>query len=113
MLSCGNPSQKTLRLFLSWGTGGASKLAGITLSDKHESLKRLERVHKLIEGFENPYGMELLATVHWVLKDNKDGKLSDAETVTKVFAWNDRKKKIFNSEHIAIARKRLIDEKWI
>ncbi|MEE9442168.1 MAG: macro domain-containing protein [candidate division Zixibacteria bacterium] len=92
---------------------GASELATKTLSDMTDSLERLEKVHNLIEGFENPYGMELLATVHWVLKDNTDGILSNAETVEKVFAWNDRKKKIFNSEHIAIARKRLIDEKWV
>ena len=29
------------------------------------SLGRLKRVAELIEGFESPYGMELLATVHW------------------------------------------------
>ncbi|MCC5669167.1 hypothetical protein LC653_36310 [Nostoc sp. CHAB 5784] len=31
-----------------------------------ETQKRLERVSNLIIGFETPYGMELLVTVHWV-----------------------------------------------
>ena len=29
---------------------------------------RFEQVAGLIEGFETPFGMELLATVHWVAK---------------------------------------------
>jgi len=36
---------------------------------------RLERVSGLINGFETPYGMELLATVHWVARENRDGLL--------------------------------------
>ncbi|HEX3048468.1 MAG TPA: hypothetical protein VHY08_27210 [Bacillota bacterium] len=35
-------------------------------SSNEESIQRMERVKQLIEGFETPYGMELLATVHWL-----------------------------------------------
>ena len=36
--------------------------------DQHDiSRARFERVTKLVEGFESPYGLELLATVHWVM----------------------------------------------
>jgi hypothetical protein len=34
-----------------------------------ESMKRLDQVKHLIEGFETPYGLELLATVHWLMKN--------------------------------------------
>ncbi len=33
---------------------------------------RLERVTELIEGFESPYGMELLASVHWVAAHSEE-----------------------------------------
>ena len=45
---------------------GAIEEASSFLADKPESLRRLDRVGRLIEGFETPYGMELLATVHWL-----------------------------------------------
>jgi len=45
---------------------GAVDEASAFLADKRDSLTRLEQVADLIEGFETPYGMELLATVHWV-----------------------------------------------
>jgi O-acetyl-ADP-ribose deacetylase (regulator of RNase III) len=36
--------------------------------DQHDiSRAHFERVTKLVEGFESPYGLELLATVHWVM----------------------------------------------
>lgn len=30
------------------------------------------RVKQLIEGFETPYGMELLSTIHWIVKHDPD-----------------------------------------
>ncbi len=34
-----------------------------------EEKNRLERLSQLIEGFESPFGLELLATVHWAKKE--------------------------------------------
>ena len=45
---------------------GAVDEANRFLLDHPDSLRRMEHVGQLIEGFETPYGMELLATVHWV-----------------------------------------------
>jgi hypothetical protein len=36
------------------------------LRDKGETIARFDRVGELVEGFETPFGLELLATVHWV-----------------------------------------------
>ena len=43
----------------------ASKAESILAGDP-EAVARLERVSRLIDRFETPYGMELLATTHWV-----------------------------------------------
>ena len=36
------------------------------LTGQQDTLERFNRVSALFEGFETAYGMELLATVHWV-----------------------------------------------
>ena len=71
---------------------------------------RVERVQKLINGFESPFGMELLGTVLWVMKS---GGLTKADDVTKaVFAWSERKKEIFNESDIRLAWQRIRRNKW-
>lgn len=62
----------------------------------------------LISGFETPYGMELIATVHWVMKQNKEIVQNPSEIDREVFAWNDRKKLIFKESHIRTAWEHLI-----
>jgi hypothetical protein len=36
------------------------------LVDRSDSRYRLDKVSSLIGGFETPYGMELLSSVHWL-----------------------------------------------
>jgi O-acetyl-ADP-ribose deacetylase (regulator of RNase III) len=96
---------------------GAVEEATAFLADKSESLARLGRVAELIEGFETPYGMELLATVHWVA--HRGGPKSEtpasdfATAAEQVHAWNPRKKKVFRPEHIRTAWNRLSQQGWI
>jgi hypothetical protein len=47
---------------------GAADDARAFLKDHPATLERFARVSKLVEGFESSFGMELLATVHWVMK---------------------------------------------
>ena len=68
--------------------------------------RRLEK----IEGFETLYGMELLATVHWVAKHEDAPTREDA--ITKVHAWNDRKK-LFSDEHIRLTWDVLERKEWL
>ncbi len=80
--------------------------------EEHPATKeRLERVERLIEGFETPYGMELLATVHWVATHEKAMELS--RLVSLVHQWSDRKRFIMKDEHIRIAFDRLRATGWI
>ena len=87
------------------------------LATRADSLLRLERVRTLIEGFETPYGMELLATVHWVA--HRGGPKSDApacsveEAIGQIHAWNPRKQQVFKPEHIRTAWIQLTDKGWM
>ena len=72
--------------------------------------ERFDRVVRLIEGFETPFGMELLSTVHWVARH--EGATDADQAVAKAYAWNDRKK-MFKKQHIQIAWDLLNREGWL
>jgi O-acetyl-ADP-ribose deacetylase (regulator of RNase III) len=76
-----------------------------------ETAQRVERIARLIEGFETPYGMELLATVHWVAA--KNSMASYDEIVKSVHDWNERKRALMKPAHIKAAYDRLIAESWV
>jgi O-acetyl-ADP-ribose deacetylase (regulator of RNase III) len=72
---------------------------------------RVSRLQKLIDGFQSPYGMELLATVHWVAV-NEPGIASPGEALQSIGKWNLRKKRLMKAEHISIAWERLENTGW-
>jgi len=76
-----------------------------------EAGKRVERIGRLIEGFETPYGMELLATVHWTAAEMPKATLD--EIVQAVRSWNVRKREIMSPAHIKSAYDRLVAENWL
>ncbi|AIQ39894.1 macro domain-containing protein [Paenibacillus sp. FSL R5-0912] len=71
------------------------------------SEERLENTKKIIEGYETPYGLELLATTDWVIKHNPDAQASEDRAIDHFKAWNDRKKKVFKESHIKMAWRHL------
>ena len=71
---------------------------------------RFDRVGKLVEGFETPFGLELLATVHWVAT-RENATMRDA-AAAKVYAWNERKKR-FSPRQIGIAFDTLRANGWL
>lgn len=91
------------------------------LADAEAFLARPEEVtHKekisalsaLIDGYQTPYGMELLATVHWV-KHNEPRVTSADEAVGAVQAWNERKSRIMKPTHIRSAWEHLEQLGWL
>ena len=96
---------------------GAVEEASAFLNGKTDSLARLEQVADLIEGFETPYGMELLATVHWVAHyGGRQGEApaADVDAATNVVhAWNPRKQNIFKPDHIRAAWIQLAQRGWM
>jgi O-acetyl-ADP-ribose deacetylase (regulator of RNase III) len=89
---------------------GAVSDAEVFLKEKQETVARFDRVGKLVEGFETPFGLELLATVHWVATREKAVSTEDA--VAKVYAWGDRKKR-FSPRQIGIAFETLRTKGWL
>jgi len=83
------------------------------LSAQSRTLDRLARVAKLIEGYETPYGLELLSTVHWVaVHEQPEAKADPESAVSGVLAWNEHKRKTFTPARIVAAWYRLRDERW-
>jgi O-acetyl-ADP-ribose deacetylase (regulator of RNase III) len=75
----------------------ATHLAEQFLQAHPKTLGHFDRVADLIEGFETPFGMELLATVHWVAE--REGAKTKDEALTKVYEWNPRKR-MFKPQHV-------------
>jgi O-acetyl-ADP-ribose deacetylase (regulator of RNase III) len=72
----------------------------------------LEQVGRLIEGFETPYGMEMLATLHWVATSDPMAAEDCQVAIEQVQAWSDRKKNLFKPRHLEIAWNHLKDQGW-
>jgi O-acetyl-ADP-ribose deacetylase (regulator of RNase III) len=80
------------------------------LSSQPDVTERFDRVAALVDGFETPFGLELLATVHWVV--SCDGASSPEQAQQKVYGWNKRKKQ-FSERQIHLAYQTLLDKGWI
>ena len=91
----------------------AAKEADVFLSQHPLPIARVNRVSDLIQGFETPYGMELLSSVHWVCRHGKPKASTPESVIESVHRWNDRKSKMFRPEHIRIAHQRLRELDWI
>lgn len=86
--------------------------AELVLASVPETLGRIERVIRLSEGFESAYGMELLASVHWV--STKEVPDADAGSAAEsVGRWNARKKRMMAREHVEMAWSHLRNEGWL
>jgi hypothetical protein len=72
----------------------------------------MARVQRLIEGFEDPYGLEVLSSVHWVMCTDPRARDSTQEAVRAVLNWNERKRKLIKPAHIEAAWQRLSHENW-
>lgn len=89
---------------------GAVQEATAFLEEHPNSRSRFDRVVRLVEGFESPFGLELLSTVHWVVKH---GELcTQDDIITRVHAWNSRKQQ-FTPRQIGIALNVLERSNWI
>jgi O-acetyl-ADP-ribose deacetylase (regulator of RNase III) len=89
---------------------GAYHDASRFLSSDEEAQHRFGRVSTLVEGFESPFGLELLATVHWLIQH--EGVTSKDQAVKLTHQWNDRKKR-FTPRQIGVAFDHLMDKGWV
>lgn len=89
---------------------GAIEEAEEKLAHEPQTQDYLNRVADLINGFETPYGLELLASVHWVATHEGATNLDDA--VRQILKWNERKK-AFTTRQVAIAFNTLQAKGWL
>jgi O-acetyl-ADP-ribose deacetylase (regulator of RNase III) len=89
---------------------GAVQDAEAFLIDNKATVSRFDRVGKLVAGFETPFGLELLATVHWVA--TRENATGIEDVAAKVYAWNERKKR-FLPDQIGIAFETLRMNGWL
>ena len=72
--------------------------------------ERLSRVSDLVEGFESSFGLELLATVHWVASERPSG--TEDEIIYDTHAWSPHKRQ-FSGRQIKLALEVLRDKGWL
>ncbi|MDR2697268.1 MAG: macro domain-containing protein [Holophagales bacterium] len=88
---------------------GADLDANAFLKQQPDTLRRIGRVTELVDGFETRFGMELLATVHWVAKNEA---IALPDIVDRAYAWGPQKRK-FSRRQIEIAFTRLRGDNWL
>lgn len=88
---------------------GALEEADLLLATQTDIQDRFSMVARLVEGFESPFGMELLSTVHWVMTNNPEA--NNQQVINIVHEWNDRKKS-FSPRQIEIAIDHLQSLGW-
>lgn len=103
----GSDPRKTLEL-LPEGVDSAFD----ALARDDETNRRLDRVAKLIQGFEDPYGMELLSTMLWVMVENPEARLNVDVAIADVQNWSARKRDALKPEHLAKAWEQLKAQEW-
>lgn len=90
---------------------GAVEEAQMALHEATDTQARIGRVLRLAEGFESAYGLELLATIHWIAALSGD---PDLDQITReVGSWSARKERIFTRAHIEAALRAMTEHAWL
>ena len=89
---------------------GAIEDAGIFLQEHPDTRARFDKVANLVEGFESPFGLELLSTIYWIIKN--ESVTSVDEVIKHTYDWSEHKHQ-FTRRQIAIAASVVADKGWV
>ncbi len=89
---------------------GTLEKAKTLLATKPDTVARFERVSQVVEGFESPYGLELLASVHWLVAH--EGLREEGDVTQALHTWNQRKQR-FSPRQVGIALGALQEHGWV
>lgn len=89
---------------------GAIRDAEGLLRDDAESRSRFDSVADLVTGFESPFGLELLSSVHWVA--TRERAVSPEAATERLYAWSERKGR-FSPQQIQLAYEVLYEKGWL
>ncbi len=90
---------------------GALEEARAFLQNEADTQDRFARVSDLVDGFESPFGLELLATVHWIVGEEAQ-TLNLEEIARRTYGWNESKKQ-FSRRQIGLAFQVLSEKGWV
>lgn len=89
---------------------GAVESADAFLADDADTRGRFDLVTRLVEGYETPFGLELLATAHWAMSEER--AQTGEEVVEAFMAWEPPKSQ-YSSDQIIAAADRLRGGGWL
>jgi O-acetyl-ADP-ribose deacetylase (regulator of RNase III) len=88
---------------------GALEDARNVIKQHPNTERNINKVAELVEGFETPYGLELLASTHWFIEKEKPS--TTGEVLHLFQNWNERKSQ-FTEFQITKACKVLEEKNW-
>ncbi|QLL08857.1 type II toxin-antitoxin system antitoxin DNA ADP-ribosyl glycohydrolase DarG [Mycobacterium vicinigordonae] len=84
---------------------GRSELVHLLESAPDAVTHLVDRVMSIVHGYEEPYGLELLASTHWVVTHEQAG--CPRKAAEAVRNWTERKGRIFTDRHVERAFRQL------
>lgn len=87
------------------GCAAANEFLSTTNQKADETIDQL---NKLVQGYESPYGLELLSSVHWLAKH--EGHSTVDQIINAMNAWNEAKRSKFSKDAIRAAYTRLNED---
>ncbi|ADB29303.1 Appr-1-p processing domain protein [Kribbella flavida DSM 17836] len=83
------------------------------IAEHPETAARIASVMDEIAGFESAYGLELLASVHWVMTHDAEARSSLEAAHTAVRRWSQRKSTLFTPSHVERAWRSLHERRLL
>ncbi|HRN56196.1 MAG TPA: macro domain-containing protein [Agriterribacter sp.] len=69
--------------------------------------ERLNNIKRIMTGFETPFGLELLASIDWIIHTKSNKNITTEELKQEIKQWSNRKDELFTNSHIDSAKARL------
>lgn len=91
---------------------GAAQAAQDCLTNT-SAIAVLDRVTRLIEGYESPYSLEVLAIAHWVMQADPQAAASVERALDAVEQWQPGQQNSFQPNHIKQAWQRVREKRWL
>lgn len=93
-------------------TPGTIERAATVLAGEPAGNAHLTTMLDLVDGFETPYSIELLATVHFAAVQ-KPVTRDPADLSARVVSWSLRKARLFTDAHVRLAVRTLADHQLL
>jgi O-acetyl-ADP-ribose deacetylase (regulator of RNase III) len=112
LMGFGDRSARVTELVPINPTSDAVEEAQAELNQHPADVDRHAALLALVEGFETPYSLELLATVHFAASQ-EPVTADPAVLAERVVAWSLRKARLFTEEHVHLAARRLAEHELL